>query len=297
MTKLHFYRITPIEPTWSADGDLDGPMGQEFEATITKGSVRAGLVYEVRQGTHVSGERYNCLRGAPNPAKFAMAFESDVATHATLSTAVSVREALQAAQKVVTIQIAPEDLKILKAADYRLCCAKKIAEGDFNVVWQSYTKYLVTNTFSWTPQYQLFGTNIFVDNITVQVATNLVTIGLGEISTLDTAGVLSEASTGGKPTAINLLNDYGNIHPGINQLSTGIDGSQVSTPIYVAPKDMVSGTASMTPVEVVQVWFEQNIETSTMFSDARSKSVTIDLTFANAQTRLYKDGKWSTPSS
>ena len=59
---------------------------------------------------------------------------------------------------------------------------------------------------------------------------------------------------------------------------------------------MVLGSDLLTPIDEVMVWFEQNIVTSTMFSDVRSKSVTIDMTESNTQARLYSGGKWSTPS-
>lgn len=157
---------------------------------------------------------------------------------------------------------------------------------------RSSLKYLATNTFSWTPQYQLFGSNTFKDNIQVDVSTNIVDIGLNETSILDERGILGSPKTGGVITAVTLVNDYGSIHPGLNQLSTGIDGRQNSTPIYVAPETMVSGSATLTPVEKVLVWFEQNIETSTIFSTARSRSVEIDLTTSNSATRKYQGQEW-----
>jgi hypothetical protein len=193
-----------------------------------------------------------------------------------------------AGEKGVTIQIDPDDLKTLKASGYRLCFAKKVL-NTYNVVWQSYDRYLNNNSFEWTPKFQLFGSNVFKDKVLVTVSTNEVDIELSETATLDESGILGPAST--------MINNYGKIHPALNQLSDGVDGDQISTPIYVAEKEIVAGIATLTPVEMVQVWFEQNIETSTMFSDARSMSVEIDLTNSANQTRLYKDGQWSKPSS
>ncbi|MNP77413.1 hypothetical protein D3C76_1748360 [compost metagenome] len=77
-------------------------------------------------------------------------------------------------------------------------------------------------------------------------------------------------------------------------MSTGIDGNQVSTPIYVAINQVVTGNTVLTPVETILVWFEQNVQTSTMFSTSRSKSIEIDLTFANDAARLYEGGEWKT---
>lgn len=203
---------------------------------------------------------------------------------------------LAAQQKIVDIQIAPGDLATLKTNNFKLCFAKKVGDEAYNVVWQSYHDYLSNNSFSWTPQYQMFGSNTFQGNLTVKVSTNLQTIGLGETCVLDENGFLSQAVSGGPAISLTMDNEFGSIHPGINQLSIGLNGQTVSTPIYVAEKQIVKGNASLTPVEKVLVWFEQNIETSTMFSTARSNSVEIDLTFTNDATRLYSDQEWSTPS-
>lgn len=202
-------------------------------------------------------------------------------------------KSLDAVQKTVKAQINPDDLEKLKKANYKMCFAKKVGNNDFNVVWQSYTEYLINNTFSWTPQYQLFGSNRFTAQVEVQVSTNLVQIGLGQESTLSSAGILSEAIDGGPDTSINLKNEFGSIHPGVNQLSTGLTGQQTSTPIYVAENPIVEGETNLTPVEKVLVWFEQNIETSTMFSSSRSNSIEVDLTQRNDITIEYKNQKWS----
>ncbi|WP_419710942.1 hypothetical protein [Pseudomonas sp. NFX224] len=204
------------------------------------------------------------------------------------------RSALAASQKVVTIEIAPGDLTLLKKSGYKLCFAKKVGTEDYNVVWQSYDAYLSNNEFSWTPQYQLFASNVFKENVQVKVSTNIVNIGLGQTSTLDQNGLLSPAVTGGPAVSMTFVNNYAPIHPGINQLSTGIDGNQLSTPIYVAVNQVVTGNTVLTPVETILVWFEQNVQTSTMFSTSRSKAIEIDLTFDNTADRLYEGGEWKT---
>ena len=204
------------------------------------------------------------------------------------------RSALAASQKTVTIEIAAGDLAQLKKSGYKLCFAKKVGDADYNVVWQSYDAYLSNNEFSWTPQYQMFASNLFKANVQVKVSTNIVNIGLGQTSTLDEHGLLSSAVTGGPSISMTFVNDYAPIHPGINQLSTGIDGNQVSTPIYVAVDQVVTGETVLTPVETILVWFEQNVQTSTMFSTSRSKAIEIDLTFDNTAGRLYEGGQWKT---
>lgn len=210
--------------------------------------------------------------------------------------AIALAKALLAAQKTVTIQIAPGDLSNLKTADYKLCFAKKVGEKEYNVIWQSFDKYLINNVFSWTPQYQLFGNNIFQDKILVQASTNAVTIQLGEMSLLDKNGYLNSPETGGKPTALTMKNEYGSIHPGVKQISTNnITGKMESTPIYVAVDEAMKGEITLTPVEKVLVWFEQNVQTSMMFSSAKTNSIEIDLTSENSAIRKYENEKWVTP--
>ncbi|UOX85349.1 hypothetical protein MUY14_26570 [Amycolatopsis sp. FBCC-B4732] len=198
--------------------------------------------------------------------------------------------------KSVDIQIAAEDLETLKHNGYRLCFAKKVNDT-YNVVWQSAAKYLGDNTFTWQPLYELFGSNEFKDSVGVRVSTNQVPIGLGDQAVLDSAGVLGDASSGGSATGITLVNDYGTIHPGLCAFSTDIHGNPSTSPIYVAADAIVPGTDVLTPVECVQVWFEQDIATSTMFSSARSDAVEIDLTEEDSAVRLYSGGAWSTPPS
>lgn len=200
---------------------------------------------------------------------------------------------LNAVQKVVNIKVDQDDLATLKAANYRMCFAKKVGDNAYNVVWQSYHDYLTNGRFSWTPQFQLFGSNSFVSNVQVQMSTDPQIIGLGQTCTLDKNGILQPAITGGSETALTMDNEYGSIHPGVNQISVGITGKQESTPIYVAENSIVTGKTELTPVEKVLVWFEQNIETSTMFSDSRSKAIEVDLTSSNEKSILYKGQKWS----
>jgi hypothetical protein len=197
--------------------------------------------------------------------------------------------------KSVVIQIAGSDLENLKNNQYMLCFAKKVNDT-YDVVWQSYTEYLASNTFSWTPLYQLFGTNTFADEVQVTVQTNIMTIGLGEQSTLDLAGNLGDAVTGGPTESITMINNYGLIHPGLNSVSTGPDGVQRTTPIYVAPLSIETGSDILTPIEKVQVWFQQKLVTSTMISQDVSNAIEIDLTTVDSATRLYQNGSWSTPS-
>lgn len=200
--------------------------------------------------------------------------------------------------KSVTIKIDPKDLKTLKDSQYKLCFAKRVGDH-FNVVWQSYHDYLEENTFSWTPVYQIFGANEFQGGVRVQASTAVKNITLGEEVTMSSEGVLSKPSTASPPhpNSLTFKDEYGTIHPGVSQLSTGLKGQSSSTPIYVASHPIVNGVDTLTPKEYVQVWFAQNVETSTMISEDVSNATVIDLTGTPTAARTYRDQKWVTPGA
>lgn len=197
-------------------------------------------------------------------------------------------------EKTVTISIDSSDFEVLKKNGYHLCFAKKLRGHDYDVVWQSYDKesYLESNTFSWISSFQIFGANVFQDNVRVRTSTNTVSIRLGEQCTINQEGHIEGVKTGSYPDSIELINKFGAIHPGVNALCYDLRGNQQVAPIYVAPEAIVIGTDVLTPIEKVQVWFEQNIETGTMFSDARTNVQEIDLTNQPAVAYLYKGGQW-----
>ena len=194
--------------------------------------------------------------------------------------------------KTVNIQIDSAEHENLRSGNYKLCFAKKVG-NTYDVVWQAYDQYPAGNNFSWTPVYQIFATNQFSAGVTVTVDTNAVNIALGEQASIDPTGFIGDASTGGSDDSITFVNNYGAIRPGLNSLCTGPDGRSVMTPIYVAPQPVGTGTATLTPVEMVRVWFEQDIVTSTMISDDVTNAVEIDMTARDVATYLYKGGNWS----
>lgn len=198
----------------------------------------------------------------------------------------ALKEIMDAAQKSVCIELDDQTLTAMKENNYKLCFAKMVGDT-YNVVWQSYKDYLNRNTFSWIPEYQIFGTNSFRNSYQVDVSITPKRIGLGQTVTLNKNGSLSDAFTAGNQTALNVDNEYGLIHVGVNQLSTGINGEQVATPIYVSPKCYTIGHAELEPKEEIMVWFEQRIETGTMFSESRSIAQKINLTYRNSAKVAY----------
>jgi hypothetical protein len=148
VAKLHMY--VKIKETWSkvADGDGNIDKVEEFNVAITSGKVKKGTVYQIRQGTSVSGDLYNCMTGADSGETAVFKFQASLSEleaesgSKSLALARDYRSILLAAQKEVSIDIDLDDLKDLKASNCRLCFAKKVGTEAYNVVWQSYDKYL-----------------------------------------------------------------------------------------------------------------------------------------------------------
>jgi hypothetical protein len=303
MSILHICRYPKGKSGWDGLTDGEGVLPKKDNAEFTvkeltkKDQLTAQRHYYVYQGTNIdTGKKILCKSISPTEASATfetkeMSYEPEEYNGLVQS----FQSYLEAVTKNVTIGIGPQDFQTLKRGNYYLCFAKKVGNAAYNIVWRASTEFLEDNDFSWVPQYQIFGSNQFKDGIVVKASTKYVTMGLGEIVTLNNFGQLGAPSSGGKSTALNLVNEYGPIHPGVCQLSTGVDGETISTPIYAAPDPMVLGEGDFTPIEKVLVWFEQNIVTSTIFSSVRSRSVELDLTQVNSEARVYEGGVWKKP--
>ncbi|AEA43988.1 hypothetical protein [Fluviicola taffensis] len=199
--------------------------------------------------------------------------------------------ALENATKEVTIQIAELDFKALKQGGYKLCFAKNVNE-EFDVVWQCYSDYLSTNVFSWTPQFQLFGTNAFIPQQVIKTITNVENCSLGNTCVLNEAGFLEKQKSGGNVGALTMENQYGFIHGGLKQLSTGISGQMLSSPVYVSKLNQLKGEILLTPKDILCVWFQQSIQVGMMISKKPSNSISLDLTSEQSLTCLYENQEW-----
>src|SRR6185295_15214967 len=131
-----------------------------------------------------------------------------------------------------------------------------------------------------------------------------VRIELGQQSTLEKNGILSLPEAGGSLSALTMNNQYGSIHPGVNQSSTGIDRKSTSNPIFLTEKPVLKGVTELTPMELIMVWFEQDVQTGTMFnrlppvdstmtvSPSKTYAIIIDFSLTNEQTVSYEDQRW-----
>lgn len=211
--------------------------------------------------------------------------------------------------KVLTIQVASDERAVLLNSGYLLCIATTSEGQPYDIVWRAFDKYLSTNTFSWTPQYELFMTNSFTSGQVPGSTSESGSIVLGQQMTLDSTGVFGPPSSGNYPDALTILNEYGNTYLGFSQMSTGIDNTSAITYAYVGPNITVQGVIQLEPVDMLLVWFETNVQTGTMFSvppviqppslrslhlaNAQSFAIEVDMTNSSTATIQYGSGGWS----
>jgi hypothetical protein len=197
--------------------------------------------------------------------------------------------------KLLEIQIAPDDLEFLKTNQYLLCVAKMFAGNTPNIVWQGFSDYLQNNPFSWLPQYQVFGSSGFIVGNVATIDTGTVPIVPGQKTVLDADAHFQTPVAGAPPGSIMIGNEYRQqIHLGFGSASTGPDGVQRTTPIYVMPTPAnVNFNYTYTPIDTVRVWFQQNVVTSTIIDPNIPNSIDIDLRTRDFGKLLYQGGKWS----
>ncbi len=191
----------------------------------------------------------------------------------------------------LTINIAGEDYNNLRAANYNLNIAIKV-NGTFNVVWYSINDFSTSNKFQFSPIFHLFATRSFQSGAFAKSETNVVNVSPGHMVVLDSVGVIRAQTAGDSPEGIRFINNFGSDHPALSQQLTDPSGRQAILPIYVSP---TTSSQLLTPAPEVLVWFEQNLETSVMFSGPRQFSVTVDFTDVSTATHLFSNEVWTTP--
>jgi len=197
--------------------------------------------------------------------------------------------------KRLEIQIAPDDLEFLKSNQYLLCFARTANGNEPGIVWQCFDDYLQNNPFSWFPEYQVFGSSAYDIGAVATVDTTPGTIALGQQTTLNADAVFGPTVPLGAPNMFAIANEYRQqIHLGFGAASTGPDGVQRITPVFVTPNAIGPNViCSFAPVDTVWVWFQQNIVTSTIVDPNLPNAAMIDLHWKDFGKWRYQDGKWS----
>ncbi len=196
--------------------------------------------------------------------------------------------------KTLNIEITQEDMEFLMSRSLNLNIAIKV-NGAFNVIWRSVSNYSTFNQFQWSQVFHIFGTGDTEEALMVDIETNVVNIALGQDVVLDPGDLLDQPVAGSTPTGITFINNSESaIFPVLAQLLTFIGSTQAITPVYVLENPLLSGQSHLiTPTQEVLVWFGEEVETGTIFTEPVEFFVNVDLTNDSSATRLFSNREWS----
>lgn len=194
-----------------------------------------------------------------------------------------------------TINISPDDVKILKAEGYSLYGFKSVAaSGDGSpTVWFNLPaeKLLGTTKITWQEQFQAYNsTSTIAPQVKIE-ASNTIPTDLGQLITIERGSGNIDSSTDGYEGAVSFLNnDTQRFTVGINQLVNGKSNILCAFPILGAGSARV-----ITPITKIALIFStEKIETATVITKAMSAGAFINLTGVDSRVTSYSinDG-WS----
>ncbi|KAJ7068797.1 hypothetical protein C8F01DRAFT_1051200 [Mycena amicta] len=183
------------------------------------------------------------------------------------------------------VNVASDQVQLLKNAGYSLCISKKV-NGSYCVVWQG-TGFNAHNTFRWTEEYRVFACNQFKTGALVEASCEPVDIQFGQTAILDETGTMLPAQGPVTGESFAVTNLYQPVNFAVNQYI----GSSWS-PIYVDKTLTVIGddpSETFTPIVSVLVWFSKSLTTSSMFTTASSSSIEAVYRGQVTQTVSYDD--------
>lgn len=198
----------------------------------------------------------------------------------------------------ITIQIDKEDLKILKNAEYYLCMAGRIKDADFTVVWYATESYTSNNQIQINNKYEVFASNGCTEKVSVDFSG--VPVDIGEKCVIDKYGIISQAKTGEISDAIVLVNEFGNLYPGLMRRGRGINGEEFYNPLFLSPNLILPGEFDFVPVYQIKIWFAQNVETGKILpqekkqnmKSAKTNYILVDLEKRDTPVLSYSNGEW-----
>lgn len=204
--------------------------------------------------------------------------------------------------KKVVINIASEDLSVLKENNYKLCVSFSEKNMGYTMVSCADTKYLARNTVEVTEDYSVFCSSSVHSGQQVTVSAGPCTIGLGQRITLDQYGSLGNVTEGGSANEIEIINEYGNIYPGFGRKINFLDAERFE-PVFVSLYVSVKGTFSMEPEDRIIIWFEQFAESGQVLESnfvdmvKAGKSTKIEVQLSDSETEVtYENGSWKKTS-
>ncbi|MBE8727675.1 hypothetical protein [Flavobacterium hungaricum] len=194
-----------------------------------------------------------------------------------------------------TINISPEDVKILKSQGYSLYGFKSVsASGDgAPTVWFNLPadKLLTKTVITWQEEYQAYNSTSTILPKTVIEASNTIDTDLGHLVTIEEGSGNLESSLDGIDGAVAFLNnDKQQFTVGINQLVNGKSNILCAFPILGAGSSRV-----ITPITKIALIFStEQILTATVITKAMSAGAFINLTGVNSRETNYSvNSGWS----
>jgi hypothetical protein len=200
--------------------------------------------------------------------------------------------------ETIIVQIDPSQLSQQQKNNYSLYLAKKV-NGAFTVIWQSQGPFpTATNPVSYGPNNTF---NIAVPSYMVNFSSEKITegsvtaqasgisqiINTGQTVTLEAGGLFTTPANEGAPGVITI----NNARQG-NPYDVLLDNN--GNPIFANSSGMDIGSATLTPIDTYQIWFNSYQDTGTIIANNTSAvgTVTFDGA-ATTQTISYTSaGTW-----
>lgn len=186
-----------------------------------------------------------------------------------------------------TINITPDNLKILKDLGYSLYGFKSVAAtgNGAPTVWFNLSYELLTRTqITWEEEFEAYdSTSTIIPNVTIQ-AENTIATGLRQLVTIEKgSGNIASTTNGSDGTISFFNNDTKQFTIGINQLVNGQSNILCAFPI------LGSGYSSViTPINKIALIFsQQRIPNATVITKAMAAGAFIDLTDATSREVNY----------
>lgn len=190
---------------------------------------------------------------------------------------------------IITVKIGADDLKSLKESRYKLCVACSLQdEEQYNVIWYAAGNFIEVNKIELAKDYEIFVSQSFVQEQLVSEDVLPVPIDMGQECTLKSYGVISDVRSGKKDSCIKLLNQYGEIYPGLKRGGRGVTREVIMNPFFVSQYKMVPGTFEFLPSPVICLWFAQKAESGMISLHPKSSRQRSAVTF-DIQVDLLKN--------
>jgi len=195
----------------------------------------------------------------------------------------------------ITINISPEDVRILKEQGYSLYVFKSVASSSNGspTIWFNLPseKLLEKTVITWKEEFQAYNSATTIAPTVTIEASNTIATDLGQLVAIEKGSGSLSSSTGGLDGAVSFLNkDTQTFTVGINQMVNGKSNILCAFPILGAGSSRV-----ITPLTKIALIFSTNqIVTATVIIKAMSGGALIDLTGVSSRETIYNINEgWS----